>query len=52
MSNLFSFYRSNIVKVGGYHYHDPHNSRDIGQMVHNYKRVVKGLGCMTVKVLG
>ena len=25
---------------------------DMGQMVHNYTRVVKGLGCMTIKELG
>ena len=28
------------------------NTRDMGQMVHNYKRVVKGLGCMIIKGLG
>ena len=27
-------------------------SKDMGQMVHNCKRVVKGLGCMTIKRLG
>ena len=25
-------------------------SRDMGQMVHNYKRVIKRLGCMTIRV--
>ena len=24
-------------------------SRDMGQMVYNYKRVIKGIGCMTIK---
>ena len=28
------------------------SSRDMGQTVHNYKRVVKGLWCMTIKVKG
>ena len=28
------------------------NSRDMGQMVHGYKKVVKGRGCMTMKGLG
>ena len=27
-------------------------SRDMGQMVYNYKRVMRGLGCMTIKRLG
>ena len=27
-------------------------SRDMGQMVHNYKRTVKGLDCMSIKGLG
>ena len=27
------------------------NSRDMGQMVHSYKKVVKGRGCMTMKGL-
>ena len=26
--------------------------RNMGQMVHNYKRGVKGQGCMTLKELG
>ena len=30
----------------------PSNSKDMGQMVYNYKRVVKGRGCMTRKGLG
>ena len=28
------------------------SSRDVEQMVSNYKRVVKGLGCMTITGLG
>ena len=27
-------------------------SGEMGQMVHNYKRVVKGLGCVTIKGWG
>ena len=28
------------------------SSRDIGQIVYNYKRVVQGLGCLNIKGLG
>ena len=28
------------------------HSSDMEEMVHNYKRVVKGLGCMTIRGLG
>ena len=27
-------------------------SKDMGLMVYNYRKVVKGLGCMTIKGLG
>ena len=37
---------------GSYKAHRLPPSRDIGQMVYNYKRVVKGLGCMNIKGLG